>query len=1615
MADTVKVEVDIQARDNTAPGVNSAEKRINALEKSMARMERQMAKIEGTTRIDIEATDHASDKLHGIENALNEVAGDEANVDVEANDMATDAIHSAMDAAEELNSMEAEADLEANDMATDTIQGAEQEVDTFDGMSGEADIEANDMVTDIVQGAEQEVDTFAGMEGNATIGANDEASAVIDNVTEKAQSWANSTFAAAIGTLGVTAGVTDTINTYKDFQATMSEVEAIAGATEAEMNDLTENAKHYGATTKFTATESAEAFKYMAMAGWKVSEMQDGIGGILNLAAAAGEDLGTTSDIVTDALTAFGYQASDATHFADVLAKASSSSNTDVSKMGETFKYVGSMAGALGYSIEDVGIAAGLMANAGLKSSMAGTSMNQIFTRLSTNTNGARDAISELGVEFYNSDGSARDWLDVMTELRDATADFTDEQKTNLANTVAGTSAQKGLLAILNAEDDTYTDLVESIYNADGAAQSMADTMLNNLAGSITLFQSALEGVKDTLGERTEPYLRSAIDGLTELMPDASEKINAFMNSFDLAVKKMTSSDEWKNANFLGKVDIAFDELIGTPFTNWAKGSGSTLIAEGINGLFKNALKILPGGNQATLTSWLSAGLLGVGASKLISGAGSIVSAITPIASGIKTIGTAARGATSLGGFATSLASIVSPANLAVAGIAAAAGAVIAITSAVKSYNEEMKNASLEENFGKISLTDTEAQSLAESILDQKYLVNVEYALNEVENAEQMRIEAEDALKENDVLEFKSGVGIELTPDEQTSYTENVSTFVKDKIKELESRTSAAHIHCQTYLGGTEEGQTLADNIEVWARADNLELTNLSNDLQAAVEKALEDGIVDVDEEQAISALQDKISNITARWNEAENQAGWDWIDQEYGHLSAADLDSGSFTKLLSSAREQYDTGVAEVQEDMTNWYQELRSMEAAGRIDNAQKYIDMSQSYIRGQKGTDLSKILSLGNNTLNDTYGDLISENTGRINTMGGSAKIDELNSAVANGDWTDLIQGSYFESARNFMSTNGGADRKALLSLYEEMKPDINNMGSLIDQYTEAGEKVPKQLMDSFNQAIEIGAAAGDTDAAWQNYANYIAESGSDALKDMLTNPDNEMYDTIQQNLPDKLKTALNRAFAETTDEEVTLEGLKASADGEVDIDKDAWTEKLNEALGDLAETEEVTDTQVKIKVEQGDCLWEIGNALGIDWQTIAEQNGIESPYIIHPDQELIISMDTLTAEMNGDAATSAIDQAMEALTAEGAEFHVTADGVVVDLADVEVDSDTAMAQIEAALGMESGTLTSNNIEVTTGASVTVPSELVTVDTSGIEGTISTTTTENTETTPIEATADVNVTAGETNTSDARTQAETEVTTTMGEEYTADANTDVTLSQTNNVDKIYAECDSQIQGKFAGGFKTTAPVAVTLDWKITNPSASISVKASGGTATATISGAAASADGRFVDSPLLSWIGEAGPEYVIPVSANKRGRGLDLWMQAGQDLGVFSEIAKNADGGYVENGEESYLRTPFETKESNIWTTSGTPEMSQDYTQTTVDNSTAFGNNKTEESNNNATINVNLAPVFKIEGDNLDEKKVFSIVQERVRELADDIGDELAAKMEQIFSNMPVAEGV
>lgn len=385
--------------------------------------------------------------------------------------------------------------------------------------------------------------------------------------------------------------VKSVIDTGMAFDTSMSKVQAVSGATAEEMAALESKAEELGATTKFTATEAADAFGYMGMAGWKAQDMISGIDGVMNLAAAAGADLAVTSDIVTDSLTAFGKSAEDAGRLADIMAAASANSNTNVEMMGETFKYAAPLAGAMGYSMEDMAVATGLMANSGIKATQAGTSLRAMLTRLSTGSGEAGIAMEKLGIQLDDGHGNMKSLMQIMEELRGSfgdlkmsQADFTaqmsrldsalesgemDEDefseaqdelitkaygaegamKAQYAAMLAGKNGLSGFLAIVNSSDEDFDKLTESIYNSEGAAQSMAETMRDNLEGSLTLLSSALDGFKKTLYDKVaEPlnglvkqvtaYIMPALTDIANGVPGAESKLaDGISNLFSNAMK----------------------------------------------------------------------------------------------------------------------------------------------------------------------------------------------------------------------------------------------------------------------------------------------------------------------------------------------------------------------------------------------------------------------------------------------------------------------------------------------------------------------------------------------------------------------------------------------------------------------------------------------------------------------------------------------------------------------------------------------------------------------------------------------------------------------------------------------------------------------------------------------------------------------------------------------------------------------------------------------------------------------------------------------------------------------------------------------------------------------
>lgn len=389
------------------------------------------------------------------------------------------------------------------------------------------------------------------------------------------------TLAGAIFDFGKSAA-TAAIDVGSSFEEQMSKVKAISGATEEEFVALSNKAEEMGATTKFTATQAGQGLEYMAMAGWDASASIEALPAVLNLAAAAGEDLGKTSDIVTDAMTAFNMKADEANRFTDVLAATATSANTNVSMMGETFKYVAPVAGAMGYSIEDTSIQIGLMANAGIKATMAGTALRSIITRISTDAGASSTQLGalgtlteELGVEFYNLDGSARALNDVISESREVWAGLSEQQQVNYAKAIAGQEAISAWMALMNASEADVKKVTAAIEECDGAAENMANTMQDNLKGKITIMGSALEGLGITVYKKFEEPMKSAVEAGTK----GIDKINQSIKGGALgdSVDHLADSFENLTDSLIEGAEDALPKFIDG--TAWVIDHGGEIIA----------------------------------------------------------------------------------------------------------------------------------------------------------------------------------------------------------------------------------------------------------------------------------------------------------------------------------------------------------------------------------------------------------------------------------------------------------------------------------------------------------------------------------------------------------------------------------------------------------------------------------------------------------------------------------------------------------------------------------------------------------------------------------------------------------------------------------------------------------------------------------------------------------------------------------------------------------------------------------------------------------------------------------------------------------------------------
>lgn len=959
----------------------------------------------------------------------------------------------------------------------------------------------------------------------------------------------------------------------KDFTSMMSEVGAISGASGSQLAQLEQTARDYGATTVFSATEAAEALKYMSLAGWDANQSSAALGGVLNLAAASGMGLGQASDMVTDYLSAFGMQASESTYFADMLAYAQSNSNATAEQLGEAYRNSAANMHAAGQDVETTTSLLEAMANQGYKGSEAGTALAATMRDITQKMDNGAIKIGDTSIAVQDAQGNFRDLTDILTDVEDATDGMGGAQKAAALGSTFTADSIRALNMVLAEGMDTVAGYEEELRSAAGTSEDMAATMNDNLTGDMANMSSAFEemqlqvfeGLEEPLRGGTQYITNEVIPILTGWLPDA----------------------------------------IGTA----ANGIGK--LGNAVKPLFETVLK-----NPKAIAETFTAMGTGILAFKVANAAGGFM----------KTM----EGVDEIGGALQKIVPAIFSHPWA-AGAAAVTAALAGIGFAIDAYNDKQISNSLEEHFGNVQLSAEQVTDVASNILSADYLVNINAALGEFENADKLRAEAEAALQDNDALEWKCRVGISLTPEEQQDYLSNIESYVKSSIGELESRTYAANLTVSTMLT-SPEGQSLADSINKWAAEDMADVSLLSGQLTNLVQDALTDGMIDVNEQAAIDILQGKINNIMSGWQDAQAQAEMDLLTQKYGRMSGKDLTEDTFTSIVSELGEQRTTAMEALDASQLELYGVLNGLESSGRItsEENQMYHSQAGEAYRNSQAEGLMNSVNFESNTLSDTYGEKLEANFASMQEST-QKSFDNMNGYLQNQDYGSLSDAlSYgFNQAMTSTGLFSDGDQKALSQLYETMKPDTTALGEMIDTYAEAGQAVPQQVMDSFNEAMQIGAAAGDADAAWQVFANQmVADPANKALVDAID------QGTVQ--VPEELRSALERATVETTDEPITIDGMKAELqDVEVDDSKvEGLLTKALEGLEATGETATINGTAtVEYKVTAGDTLSGIAEKAGIAIDELLAVNEIENPNVINVGQKINIPSSAVEVDASG----------------------------------------------------------------------------------------------------------------------------------------------------------------------------------------------------------------------------------------------------------------------------------------------------------------------------------------------------------------------------------------------
>lgn len=915
----------------------------------------------------------------------------------------------------------------------------------------------------------------------------------------------------------------ESVDAFMGLETGMAEVSTLL-SDDADMAGMTDQVKEFSLETGKLTSEIVPAL-YQSISASVPQETVFDFLEVANMAAVGGvTELETAVDGITSVMNAYGQENLSAAQASDQMFTAVKLGKTTFGELASSLFNVVPTAVSAGVAFGDVTAAIATMTASGTPTSVATTQMRQALVELS-------DGGSQVGETFQKLAGTSfRDFIASggnVGEALNLLYDHAQETGVTIQELFSSVEAGNAAAQLTGGHAKTFADDIAAMGASSGATEAAYSKMTDTFEHKTELLSAGFENIKLEAGEALAEALSPAADSLLENMDDIKEPVVDFFSAI---------------GDIISNVAPLIPGVLNT------LSSGLSAIGKVIGPVFK-AMGEHPEAVGAGLTS-IATGLV---AMKAVSAGGKVAASL--------------KGVESIGGALAKLAPTIFS-NPWAAGAAAVVAAVTAIGLAIHAYNEQQIKSSLADHFGDIELTAAQIEAAAGHILNAKYLVNIQGALNEFENADALAEEAEAALAANDALEWKASIGMTWEESEVEEYISNIDTFISSSMAELESRTYAATVTVKTMLGGTEEGASLAEQMEAWAVQDELEMQALSEQLSSAVEKAMIDGVLDANEQAAITILQSKMNTILSSWKEADSQAAMDLIDQKYGSMSGKDLTSDTFVKMIEELGKQREEAIEAVDEASTELYGTINGLMNSGRLTAAEgeKYKNMVAEAARNMEASALTNSVNFETNTLSDTYGELLKTNYAQME-QDTKSFIDQASNLFSQGD----IMGAFdqLQMGESFASIYSGlfssSDQKALKSIYENMKPDVSEMSALIDEYRSVGQAIPQELMTSFNEAMQLGAAAGDTNAAWQVFANQmVADPANDALVQAIQDG--------TQAAPQELRDALDIALAESTSEPIEMDGLMVALSG-MDLD-----------VSQIAELTGMTEAEVQAYLDQ-----------------------------------------------------------------------------------------------------------------------------------------------------------------------------------------------------------------------------------------------------------------------------------------------------------------------------------------------------------------------------------------------------------------------------------------------